>query len=38
MGDSVKKGEKLFTVYSESREKLAYALDLHRQHPAYILS
>ena len=38
IGDKVKKGERLFTVYSQSKEKLEYALDLNRQHPAYILN
>ncbi len=37
IGDRVKKGEALFTIYSESKEKLQYAMDVSSQSEAYII-
>ena len=37
VGDSVKKGEKIFTVYSESQQKLKYAMDIEKIMHAYNL-
>jgi len=33
--DHVKKGEKIFTIYSESSQKLKYALDIEKIMQAY---
>ena len=36
-GGKVKKGEKLFTIYSESREKIRYALDVAREQESFYI-
>ena len=37
IGDKVKKGEKLYTIYSESREKLEYAKSIANDNYDYII-
>ncbi|MBI2130206.1 AMP phosphorylase [Candidatus Woesearchaeota archaeon] len=37
IGDKVKRGEKLFTIYAENREKLKYAADVAKESRAYII-
>ncbi len=37
IGDRVKRGNALFTIYSESQEKLQYAVDVAHEHESYIL-
>ena len=37
IGDKVKRGDVLFTIYSESREKLQYAVDVAHEHASYII-
>ncbi len=38
IGDSVKKGEPLFTIYSENKEKLRYALELLKEQSSFRIS
>lgn len=38
IGDKVKRGDILFTIYSESREKLEYAVDIVKGHRSYLVS
>jgi len=35
--DKVKKGEKLFTIYAESKEKMEYAVEVGKKANAYII-
>ncbi len=38
LGDHVKKGDTLFTIYAESERKLDYALEVLKENPPYLLS
>jgi thymidine phosphorylase len=37
VGESVKKGEKLFTIYAENKEKLGFALQIMKKNQAYFV-
>ncbi len=37
VGDKVKKGDKLFTIYAENKQKLAYAKDYLEQYDGWII-